>query len=229
MKKNLIFSLIFILNVHNYCIANDNNNNKKFIFQDDNMLIRGLNYVISLHDIKVCDSKSHSEIKANSIANGLYCGYLAIEDITKINENLKKAQQPDDSFGQIGHVILGLFNIKLFVDHIKFCYQNVQTFRKSKKIAHFNKKIKLNMSTVKLKQLIWLTVNTMFPYLTFAAKRMYYDNIDLKNAFYKDNSIDSAAFIYTAYLLANLSENARRGALYKAVKKETLRRLKQDY
>jgi len=223
--KKIAFLSLMILSFYNYS-SGMASSSKKFVFQNDLPKIT-IHYFIGLLGIKACDSTNSIEIKTNAGVNGAYSVYLTCKDVCNIIDNYKNPEN-DSSLGQARNTIMGLFNVQLLVDHVKFCYQNLRVFSKSEKIAKFNKMIKLNMTNEKIKQLVWLTFNTAFPYLCFAAKRMHYDKQDIKNAFYKDDSIASSVVIPVASLFANLSENQRQHTLYKKVKKETSRRLKKQ-
>lgn len=224
MKKISLLSLIFMLSFYNY----SSTVGPRFVFQEDIPTL-SLNYAIGLLAIKSCDSQNHLEIKTNAVIDGIYNGYLATRSFRDILENFKATLAPNSpAIDKTVNTILGLFNANLLVDHIKFCYQNLKFFNKSKQRAHFNKMIKLNMATEKIKQLVWLTFNTAFPYLCFATKKMYRDKVDFKDALYEDDSITSSLVILAASQLAHASENKRRHTLGKAVKKESLRRIKQS-
>lgn len=230
MKKHLLLSLIFTLCFYNFTIPNP----QKFIFKD-NLPLDVLHYAFELFGIKACDSHNHVEIKANAMVNGGLSGYLAfsnIQDIIKCIDNYKRS----DLTGKTISTIAGLMNLRSLIYRAQFCGQYFKLFQESKKIAKFNKKIKLNLITEKIKQTIWLTFNIALPYLCYAAKRMYYDKINLRDAFYKHDNIndlfyllfnkDSALFI--GQELANMSENKRKYTLYKKLKKEMKHGIKQS-
>lgn len=236
MKKLYLLNLIFTLCFYNFVTA------ERYIFQD-NLLLNGLRYAINLFGIKACDSRNPNEIKANAAINGLqsaYLGFKNVKDIIDYYNNAKNAGQSEKAL----NAILALWSVQLLVGNVKFSHLGLKVFYKARKIAKFNKKIKLSMTNEKIKQVIWLTFNTVLPYLCYAVTRIYYDKIELKSAFYKEvtktnedaSEINGLSTLFPASdialslgrLISDTSEMTRKKILYKKVKREIQRRLKQN-
>lgn len=231
MKKIPLLSLICALSFYNYNFTFGELVFKKYLIND------AINYAIGLLGIKSCDSYKAIDIKTDAAVKGIYSGYMSYRDIQDLITDYTNAQNAPKAYKPV-YMLFGCFNAYSLTDHLKFCWHNLKLFQKANKIAKFNKSIELNLTREKIKQVIWLTFNIMLPYMCYAAKRKFHDNISLKNLLYTDAytledtcalNTESGLVIYGGRIAAGRLENMRCYSLYKKLKKESQRRLKQSY
>lgn len=219
MIKKYFLSLLITLSISStFLHAGD------FIPDELDILSDTINYAVELTNIASLNSKNHLQIKGtaalSSIKNIARACYDAFELI--IAQDIYSSTSANNKFQKR---LLDVFSLTMLCScfiNLKFALHDKESFVNSKKIAEANQTKKTILPNQKNKQIVWLTCNTILPYIALAIKRLMWDQKNFRNILhYADNTDLNSNLYYDIKLLifsrliTNISENLRRSILYK--------------